>query len=116
MTKVSMNGRNLHEVKMRGDDSITGCISYLSYPEHRIKTEIVGDKIIIKLPPLLALELYHSAIIPQNEEEAFPVKLGGKDFGLFCVIDLRYPLGSDSNELISITLTRIDDDNTTDGV
>lgn len=81
--------------------------SYLSYPEHRIKIKIEKDKIIVKLPPLLALELYRSAIIPQNEEEAFPVKLDGKDIGLFRMIDLRYPLSSGKDELISMAFTRI---------
>lgn len=115
MTKIAINDRNLHEVKMKEREYAKETISYLSYPEHRIKTEIHEDKIIVKLPPRLALELYRSAIIPQNEEEAFPVRLDGKDIGLFRVIDLRYPLSSDMDELITITLTRVDDANTTNG-
>jgi len=79
----------------------------LLYPEHRIKIKIEMDKIIIKLPSFLALELFRSAIIPQNEDEAFPVRLDGKDIGLFRVIDLRYPLSSGTDELISMTFTRM---------
>ena len=107
MTKIAINDRNLHEVKMKLHKDTIGTTSYLLYPEHRLKTEIEEEKIIVKLPPLLVLELYRSAIIPQNEEEAFPVRLDDKDIGLLRVIDLKYPLISDSDQLISITLTRI---------
>ena len=107
MTKIAINDRNLHEVKMKLREYVSGTTSYLSYPEHRLKTEIEEEKIIVKLPPLLVLELYRSAIIPQNKEEAFPVRLDGKDIGLLRVIDLEYPDSSYSDQLISITLTRI---------
>ena len=107
MTKIAINDRNLHEVKMKQRKYTIGTTSYLLYPEYRIKTEIEEDKIIVKVPPLLVLELYRSAIIPQNEEEAFPVKLDDKDIGLLRVIDLEYPDSSDSKQLVSITLTRI---------
>ena len=110
MTKIAINDRNLHEVKMRRREYAKGTISYFLYPEHRIKTKIEKDRIIIKLPPLLALELYRSAIIPQSEEMTFAVRLDGNDIGLFRVIDLRYPLSSDRDVLISITLTHIIDD------
>lgn len=94
---------------MKRREHATGAISYLSYPEHRIKIEVENDKIIVKLPPLLTLELYRSAIIPQNKEEAFPLRLDGKDIGLFRVIDLNYPQSLYTDELVSITITPIDD-------
>jgi hypothetical protein len=107
MAKIAINGRNLHEVEMKHEKYDKGTNSYLLYPEHRIKIKRVMDKIIVKLPSFLALELFRSAIIPQNEDEAFPVRLDGKDIGLFRVIDLRYPLSSDTDELISMTFTRM---------
>ncbi len=94
---------------MKRSEYAAGSISYLSYPEHRIKTEVEHDKIIIKLPPLLTIELYRSAIIPQNKEEAFPVRLDSKDIGLFRVIDLNYPQSLYTDELVSITIIPIDD-------
>lgn len=109
MTKIAINNRNLHEVKMKQRELATGTISHISYPEHRIKTEVESNKIIVKLPPLLTLELYRSGIIPQNKEEAFPVRLDGKDIGLFRVIDLNYPQSLYTDELVSITITPIDD-------
>ena len=107
MTKIAINDQNLHEVEMKLRKYVSGTTSCLLYPEYRLKTEIEEEKIIVKLPPLLVLELYRSAIIPQNEEEAFPVRLDGKHVGLLRVIDLEYPPSSDSDQLVSITLTRI---------
>jgi hypothetical protein len=67
MAKIAISGRNLHEVMMRQRNPFPGTSSYLSYPEHRIGTEIEGGRITLALPPLLAVELYRSAVIPQEE-------------------------------------------------
>lgn len=115
MTEIAINGKNLHEVKMRQQEYTKGTTSYISYPEHRIKAESKGDAIIVQLPAILALELYRSAIIPQNEEEAVTVILEGEHMGSFCVTDLRYSLHPGVDELVSITLKRVDG-NTTGGI
>ncbi|MEE8358009.1 MAG: hypothetical protein V3R82_01165 [Candidatus Hydrothermarchaeales archaeon] len=91
---------------MRQRDYAKGTISHLIYPEHRIIAEVKGDILTAKLPAMLALELYHSGVIPQDEEKAFRVDLDGKYIGIFRVIDLRYPLHSDLESII-ITLKHV---------
>lgn len=104
-----MDNQNLHEVKMRQREYAKGtsrASSYITYPEHRVTAEIKRGILTVKLPVMLALELYRSGVIPQDEEKAFRVDLDGKYIGLFRVIDLRYPFQA-GVDMISITLKRV---------
>ncbi|KXA96309.1 hypothetical protein AKJ38_03525 [candidate division MSBL1 archaeon SCGC-AAA259I14] len=85
---------------MREREYSESTISYLKYPEHRITAEIREGVLNVKLPVMLALELYRSGVLPQDEEERFSVDLDGEREGFFQVSALRYPLGSDSGEII----------------
>jgi hypothetical protein len=109
MAKIAISGRNLHEVMMRQRNPFPGNRSYLSYPEHRIGAEIEGGRITLTLPPLLAVELYRTAVIHQEEGVAFPVKSDGRDLGLYRVVDFRYPATSDVYGPVTIELSRLEE-------
>ena len=103
MKGLAINHQMLHDVEMpMRKDYYTGNVS-LSYPKTRILYDIQDDKIELKIPAFLALELYRKGFIPQDPEVTFPVSLSGKKTGMYRLADLRYP---DTGENISITLIK----------
>ena len=58
MTKISINGKHLHELQMRLKGEQKNGTCYLSYPEQRIKVEIKKKKVILHIPPLLTIALF----------------------------------------------------------
>ena len=102
MAKVVINNVSLDKIKMRLKKSTEYSICKLMYPEHRVKLNKKGDELTMKLPPLLALALYHQRVLPQNKDDKVSIKQDGKDLGMFCVIDLAYP-----DELYDDGLTEI---------
>ena len=108
MARVSINGYRLHEIEMLMTPYSANTVSYLKYPEHRIESRIEGDKLLLKVPALLAVELYRRAILPQNPTEDVSVTLDERDVGRFVVIDFRYPNSlARTREAVSITLQRV---------
>ncbi|KXA99305.1 hypothetical protein AKJ40_03465 [candidate division MSBL1 archaeon SCGC-AAA259M10] len=107
MVRVAINDRKLHEVEIQEREYSERAISYVKYPEHRITAEIRESVLNVKLPVMLALELYRSGVLPPDEEERFSVDLDGERKVFFQVSALRYPLGSDSGEII-LTLKSAD--------
>lgn len=101
MTKITIDGKNLHEIKMRLKGENSGSICYLSYPEHRIKAKVKNDSITLQVPPLLAIALYH--LIFQNKKE-IKIKIKNKDRGPFQVGDLKYPDELYDDGLVEIIL------------
>jgi hypothetical protein len=91
MKGISVNGKNLHEVRMFTVPYDQGMVSYLSYPKNRIGLMEDHQEIILTIPPLLAIELYRAKILPQDEEKSFPVHVSGKKIGTYRVVDFRYP-------------------------
>ena len=90
MAKIEINGKKLHEISMKlrneGNSSRN-----LSYPDHRIKSEIENDNLIIELPLQLALALYNQTIISQDDSITANIRIKGKNKGHFKIIDLIYP-------------------------
>jgi len=105
MKGISMDGQKLHEVRMLMVPYSPDTVSYLAYPKSRILFEKTDDCIVLRIPPMLAVELYRKGILPQNEEQAFPVSISGKLVGSFRVSDFRYP-NTSSDRLVTITLGR----------
>jgi hypothetical protein len=108
MKSISINNRKLHEVEMLLLPYDQRTVSYLKYPKHRIQFEIEGDKLFLNIPVSLALELYRTAILPQNSDAGVSVKVSGKRVGEFRVVDFRYAnsLSKDRN-MVSITFQRV---------
>lgn len=55
---------------------------------------------------MLALELYRSGTIPQEQDKAVAVGLSGKNQGLYCIVDVRFP-NSFAGQLIEFTLKKL---------
>jgi len=112
MMSVAINGYKLHEVQMLLVPYSANTISYLKYPEHRIESKIEGDKLFLRMPAFLAVELYRRTILPQNSTQDVSVHVNEKDIGQFVVIDFRYPHSLDyDRDIVSITLQRVDQEN-----
>ena len=109
MNGIALNNQYLHEVEMLLTPYGNNTVSYLKYPPHRIKYEIEGDNLILKLPVSLALELYRTAILPQNSEVGVPIKIDNKEVGKFQVIDFRYANSVvRERDEVSITLQQVE--------
>ncbi len=104
MTKIAIDGKNLHEIKMRLKGEHRGSVCYLSYSEHRIKAKVEKGSITLQVPPLLAIAMYH--LIFQNKKEIM-IKIKNKDMGSFQVGDLNYPDELYDDGLVEITLKSI---------
>ncbi|MBG6221807.1 MULTISPECIES: hypothetical protein [unclassified Janthinobacterium] len=109
MQEIAINGTPLHEVQMLTVPYQKGSISYLRYPTTRIAFTAEEDTIQLKVPPMLAIELYRTGILPQDAQAGVSVSISGKNVGMYLVADFRYPaVGSGSSETISILLSRAD--------
>jgi len=78
MTKIAINGKNIHEIQMRLKGENNKGIAYLSYPEHRIF----------------------------NKEKAISVKIKNKELGLFKIQDVLYPNELYDDGLVEIIFKR----------
>jgi len=108
MARISINGRKLHEVEMLLTPYSENTVSYLKYPEHRIESKIERDKLLLRIPAFLAIELYRRAILPQNPAEDVTVHINEREIGQFVVIDFRYPHSlAEDRDVVSITLQRV---------
>ena len=108
MTSVTINGHKLHEVEMLLTPYSENTVSYLKYPEHRMESKIEKDKLLLRIPALLSIELYRRAILPQDPAEDVSVHINERDIGRFVVIDLRYPNSlAQDRDIVSITLQRV---------
>ena len=109
MTKITINGKNLHEIQMRLKSEYDGGISYLSYPERRIKAEMGENEVILQVPPLLAIALYHQIFRMKKE---ISVKVKNKDFGRFNIKEIKYPDELYDDGLVDITIEKCNEENT----
>jgi len=112
MTSVSINGYKLHEVEMLLIPYSANTVSCLKYPEHRIECKIEGDRLFLRIPAFLAIELYRRAILPQSPTKDVSVHVNERNVGQFVVIDFRYPNSlAQDRDIVSITLQQIGQEN-----
>jgi hypothetical protein len=104
MKGISINGYYLHKIEMLLESHSEGTVSYLRYPKHRMHFKVEGDKLFLKIPAFLLLELYRRGIIPQDSSKSVSVKISGKNIGKFLVVDFRYP--HYEYEVVSMILKR----------
>ena len=104
MTKISINGKYLHELQMRLKGEQKNGTCYLSYPEQRIKAEVKKNKVFLHIPPLLTIALFQLTFWDKDE---ISIKIKNKDFGLFKMIDLKYPDELYDDRLVDITFKSV---------
>lgn len=106
MAKVKINGRDLHKVQMRLNCEAETAVAHVSYPEHRIKSEIREGLLVLRIPPLLVIELYRSGILPQDMNLPVRIKIQNKDYGCWKMTGLKYPYDVCGQGLVDIELTK----------
>jgi hypothetical protein len=101
---ISINGAKLHDINMPLAPYNCGVLASLRYPKERIGFELSKDKVKLTVPTRLALEMYRIGVLPQNENQTFPVAISGKSKDLYKVVDFLYP--NDHSDVVIIILQR----------
>lgn len=100
---VWINDQRLDELLIPLETKLRGTHS-LSYPTQRIVAERKSDNIVrVRIPVLLALELYRRAILPGNGE-FISLRLGEKETEDYCYRDVKYP--ESGGEVIELEFSR----------
>ncbi|MEK6959829.1 MAG: hypothetical protein AABX47_01530 [Nanoarchaeota archaeon] len=79
--KIAIDGKSLHDIKMKLKSSNTSTTPLISYPENRIKASVNKEIVTLMLPPLLALELFRLGVL-QSKELRYISQTPGKGFGI----------------------------------
>jgi hypothetical protein len=106
MKGVEINGNKLHEVGLHQKPHAPGTKVTMRYPKHRIQYSFEEGKSFIKVPSLLAVELYRSGTIPQNSCGLLKIKESGREVGVFLVKEVIYPEVCSYEEGVSFELER----------
>ena len=86
----------------------SGTVSYLSYPKGQIQFSMEDGILFLSIPAFLALEMYHSGILRQDNEAPVPISISGKKLGWFNLIKIIYMRTSQSPfDRVSITFVPI---------
>ena len=104
MKSLSINGHKLHEVEMLLVPYNNDTVSSLRYPKHRILYEIIDNVVTLKIPSMLALELYRKGVLSQNQEEKIILSVSGKKIGAYFIDDFRYP--NNHSDIITIVFKK----------
>jgi len=107
MKGIAINGKMLHKVEMAEVPYSCGRVCRLLYPKSRIEAEFSESKITLKIPSFLAVELYRTGVLPQSQEETFPVSVGGKRIGFYKIIDFLYPNSTLYDDRVIISLEQV---------
>ena len=105
MKSLSINGHKLHEVQMLLVPFNNDSVSYLRYPKHRILYENIEDRVTLKIPSMLALELFRKGILSQDQDAKIILCGSGKKIGAYCIDDFRYP--NNHTDLITIVFKKM---------
>jgi len=103
MKGISINDQKLHEVRMLTIPYDAKTVSHLVYPKSRIKFQLNEDKLTLCIPPMPAIELYRTGILPQDNNKEFPVHVSGRKAGIYTIVDFRYP-NSHYDDYVTITM------------
>ena len=95
----------MHEVRMLLQPYGNNTISYLQYPKHRISYEVDENTVVIKLPSMLALELFRTGVLTPDRNDQIKISISGKSIGKYVIDDFRYP--KDHSDIITIKFKRI---------
>lgn len=83
----------------------TDTVAYLRYPKHRMSHEIFENVVTMKIPSMLALELFRQGILSQNQDAKIMLGVSEKKIGSFFIDDLRYP--NNHSDIITIVFKKI---------
>jgi len=104
MKGISINGSKLHDINMPLVPYSCGVVASLCYPKERIYFEDSKGEAKLTVPTRLAVEMYRIGILPQDENQAFPICISGKSIGSYRVVNFLYP--NDHSDVVIIRLQR----------
>ena len=104
MRSLSINGQKLHEVQMLLVPYNNETVAYLCYPKQRILYENVENVVTLKIPSMLALELFRQCILPQDQGSEIILSVSGKNIGTYFINDFRYP--DNQTDIITIVFRK----------
>jgi len=62
----------------------------------------VDNVVTLKIPPMLALELFRQGVLPQDQGAEIILSVSGKKIGTYFMSDFRYP--NNHTDIITIEL------------
>ncbi len=105
MKGISINGSKLHDINMPLEPYNCGVIASLRYPKERMDFERSEDgSVKLTVPTPLVLEMYRTGVLPQDENQIFPICISGKSIGAYRVEKLLY--SNDHSDVVIITFQR----------
>jgi hypothetical protein len=109
---IAINGKSLADVRTRLHPSYdTGAVSYTMRPaEHHHLTQD-EDNIILQIPLITAVQLYHDGVLPVDRSRTVEIAVGGKNLGAFRLEWLRKPADSFHERFGESILLRFDRQN-----
>ena len=87
---IAINGARLDQVQMLLEPYGNGSQGHLSYPKGQFRISGGNETLRLVVPAYLAVELYRTAILPQDPSLPVEISIGGSAAGWFTVSDVRY--------------------------
>jgi len=78
-----------------------GVVASLRYPKERMDFECSEGIAKLTVPTRLALEMYRTGVLPQDENQIFSICISGKSIGSYRVVKFLYP--NDQSDVVVIT-------------
>lgn len=104
MKSLSINGHMLHKIQMLLEPYSNGVVTLLQYPKHRIQYEQNENEVVLRIPSMLALELYRKGILSADEDSEVVLGISGRKIGNYAVDDFRY--SNDHSNTVKIVFKR----------
>ena len=101
MKGISINGSKLHDINMPLAPYSCGVVASLRYPKERMDFECSEGIAKLTVPTRLALEMYRTGVLPQDENQIFSICISGKSIGSYRVVKFLYP--NDQSDVVVIT-------------
>jgi len=88
---IEINGKKLHEIELYQEPYNPGTVVRLRYPKSQIRYNLEQGNEFIDVPAFLAIELYRSCILSQEQDSLVVVNENGKHIGDFFIERVIYP-------------------------
>lgn len=103
--RIEINGRFLDKIKTRIEyDWERPGVSYLQMPAEHHLAKVQADAVLLRMPMITAMQLYHEGILPSDRSVPITLSIGGEALGEFQVEWLRC---SDRLDAIPIVWIRL---------
>jgi hypothetical protein len=106
--RIALNGKALDEVRTRLEPATQpGVVSYLCLPAEHHEAVEDGDSIVLRIPAITALQLYHDGVLAAGADHGVEVSIDGHSRGHFRVETLSRPSHTTPFEHVLLRLTSV---------